>query len=241
MESCDRERFVPIKLLVAACGFAFFHFDIHHLPFTFHPFLNVNTRRIPSRQALSHAGRTARRAPRRLAGIEPRRERGHSWSKRLGQKHAAEHPPAPLEPPSGGRVVLGHQDPAALAEPELALFRNRKIGFVFQDHHLLPQCSVLENVVDPHDRRGPNVQATADRARMLLDRVGLGERLDYRPRNFRRRATEAALARAMILAPVAVAGRRAGRQSRPCQRRQRWLPDDRASAARASDADRGHA
>ena len=54
-----------------------------------------------------------------------------------------------LEPPSGGRVVLDGQDPATLAEPELAAFRNRKIGFVFQDHHLLPQCSVLENVLMP--------------------------------------------------------------------------------------------
>ena len=54
-----------------------------------------------------------------------------------------------LEPPSGGRVVLDGQDPATLAEPELAAFRNRQIGFVFQDHHLLPQCSVLENVLVP--------------------------------------------------------------------------------------------
>jgi lipoprotein-releasing system ATP-binding protein len=108
-----------------------------------------------------------------------------------------------LEPPSGGRVVLDNQDPAALAEPELAIFRNRKIGFVFQDHHLLPQCSVLENVLIPTIASGQTSPAAIDRARMLLDRVGLGDRLDYRPAELsggeRQRA---ALARAMILAPL---------------------------------------
>ena len=68
-----------------------------------------------------------------------------------------------LEPPSGGRVLLDEQDPATLSEPALAAFRNRKIGFVFQDHHLLPQCSVLENVLMPTVAAGPNV-APAHRA-----------------------------------------------------------------------------
>ena len=68
-----------------------------------------------------------------------------------------------------------------MPEPELAIFRNRKIGFVFQDHHLLPQCSVLENVLIPTIAVGQTSQAAIHRARMLLDRVGLGERLDYRP------------------------------------------------------------
>ncbi len=54
-----------------------------------------------------------------------------------------------LDRPSSGRVLLDGTDTARLTEPELADFRNRKIGFVFQDHHLLPQCSVLENVLLP--------------------------------------------------------------------------------------------
>src|SRR5262245_44056056 len=54
-----------------------------------------------------------------------------------------------LDPPSSGSVRLKGQDPFALDEPGLAAFRNRQIGFIFQDHHLLPQCSVLENVLVP--------------------------------------------------------------------------------------------
>src|SRR5437879_6382227 len=54
-----------------------------------------------------------------------------------------------LDRPSGGKVTLDGEDPFALSEPRLAAFRNRRIGFVFQDHHLLPQCSVLENVLIP--------------------------------------------------------------------------------------------
>src|SRR5450759_779830 len=54
-----------------------------------------------------------------------------------------------LDRPTRGAVRLDDQDPFALSEPKLADFRNRSIGFVFQDHHLLPQCSVLENVLIP--------------------------------------------------------------------------------------------
>jgi lipoprotein-releasing system ATP-binding protein len=106
-----------------------------------------------------------------------------------------------LEAPSGGRVTIGGLDPHALAEPELAAFRNRSIGFVFQDHFLLPQCSVLENVLVPAlvARGGGDHEA---RARELLDRVGLGDRLDHRPAELsggeRQRA---ALARALVLKP----------------------------------------
>src|ERR671918_1307226 len=54
-----------------------------------------------------------------------------------------------LEPPTSGRITLAGRDPFALTETELAAFRNRQVGFVFQDHCLLPQCSVLENVLTP--------------------------------------------------------------------------------------------
>src|ERR1043166_5068203 len=54
-----------------------------------------------------------------------------------------------LEPPTAGRLQIGGQDPFALKERELAAFRNRRVGFIFQDHHLLPQCNTLENVLIP--------------------------------------------------------------------------------------------
>jgi lipoprotein-releasing system ATP-binding protein len=86
-----------------------------------------------------------------------------------------------LERPTAGRVVLNGQDPAALDEPSLAEFRNRRIGFVFQDHYLLPQCSVLENVLVPTVAGGKTTQEDIDRARVLVDRVGLTDRLEHRP------------------------------------------------------------
>src|SRR6478752_398897 len=80
-----------------------------------------------------------------------------------------------LDRPTGGKVALDGTDPFALPEPELAAFRNARIGFVFQDHHLLPQCSVLENVLIPTlVNRTTNPAETESYARQLLDRVGLG-------------------------------------------------------------------
>src|SRR5439155_1464268 len=72
-------------------------------------------------------------------------------------------------------------DPFSLDEPRLAEFRNRHIGFVFQDHYLLPQLTVLENVLIPAMARGAPTSDMVARAKHLLDRVGLAERLDHRP------------------------------------------------------------
>jgi lipoprotein-releasing system ATP-binding protein len=85
-----------------------------------------------------------------------------------------------LETPTSGDVVIDGCDPFALSETDLARFRNQTIGFVFQEHHLLPQCSVLENVLLPTlaDADSPDAE---QRARELLDRVGLVDRLDHRP------------------------------------------------------------
>ena len=106
-----------------------------------------------------------------------------------------------LEPPSSGRVSLGGRDPFSLGERELAAFRNREIGFVFQEHFLLPQCSVLENVLAPTLVAEGNGDQEA-RAKELLSRVGLGDRLHHRPAELsggeRQRA---ALARALVLKP----------------------------------------
>lgn len=86
-----------------------------------------------------------------------------------------------LDPPTTGAVELDGRNPYELPEPQLADFRNRSIGFVFQDHHLLPQLSVLENVLVPTIAQGSASQELLDRARMLIDRVGLTDRADHRP------------------------------------------------------------
>lgn len=86
-----------------------------------------------------------------------------------------------LEPPSSGRITIAGRDPFALREREVAAFRNQIIGFVFQDHHLLPQYSVLENVLVPtmvFRRKGEDVE---ERALELLHAVGLYHRLHHFP------------------------------------------------------------
>ena len=86
-----------------------------------------------------------------------------------------------LDPPTAGRVTINEEEPFSLSEPELARFRNQVIGFIFQDHHLLPQYSVLENVLIPTLAFKQNDTNHEARARELLDRVGLSHRLDHRP------------------------------------------------------------
>ena len=106
-----------------------------------------------------------------------------------------------LEPPTSGSITLGGQNPYDLDADRLAAFRNRQVGFVFQDHCLLPQCNVLENVLVPtlvgeHDSSAP------DRARRLLDEVGLSERIDHRPAALSGGEKQrVALARALIRQP----------------------------------------
>ncbi len=108
-----------------------------------------------------------------------------------------------LDAPTSGRVLLDGQDPALLPEPELAAFRSRKIGLVFQDHHLLPQCSALENVLVPVVATGPVHAEHLDRAGMLLDRVGLKDRRDYRPAELSGgQRQRVALARALVNRPT---------------------------------------
>jgi lipoprotein-releasing system ATP-binding protein len=98
--------------------------------------------------------------------------------------------------------VLG-SDPFAGSEAELAHYRNRNVGFVFQEHHLLPQCTLLENVLIPTLAGSGAGTEEGERARGLLERVGLGGRLTHRPAQLsggeRQRA---ALCRALINQPV---------------------------------------
>jgi lipoprotein-releasing system ATP-binding protein len=110
-----------------------------------------------------------------------------------------------LEPPTSGTVTLDGQNPFDLAERAQAAFRNTHIGFVFQDHSLLPQCSVLENVLTP-TLAAPAGQGhpTDDerRAREILSQVGLADRLDHRPGELSGGEKQrAAVARALIRNP----------------------------------------
>jgi lipoprotein-releasing system ATP-binding protein len=105
-----------------------------------------------------------------------------------------------LEPPSSGTVTLEGRNPFQLSATDLAAFRNKEIGFVFQDHCLLPQCTVLENVLIP-----TLVAPTSDdeaRARQLIAQVGLADRIDHRPAELsggeRQRV---AIARALVRGP----------------------------------------
>ena len=107
-----------------------------------------------------------------------------------------------LETPTSGRVTLDGSDPHRMGEKDLAEFRNRKIGFLFQDHCLLPQCSVLENVLVPTLVAGDGA-GYAKRAHELLRQVGLGERLDHRPSELSGGEKQrVAFARALIRQPL---------------------------------------
>jgi lipoprotein-releasing system ATP-binding protein len=107
-----------------------------------------------------------------------------------------------LEPPTSGSVTLDGQNPFELDEPRLAAFRNQKIGFVFQDHCLLPQCSVLENVLTPTLVANGGEDYVA-RAKKLLAQVGLSERLDHRPAELSGGEKQrVAIARALICEPL---------------------------------------
>jgi lipoprotein-releasing system ATP-binding protein len=108
-----------------------------------------------------------------------------------------------LEPPTSGRVLLAREDPSKLSEPELAEFRRENVGFVFQEHHLLPQCTVLENVLVPFLADGAATPDDQRRATDLLTRVGLARRLMHRPAELsggeRQRV---AIARALVREPT---------------------------------------
>ncbi len=109
-----------------------------------------------------------------------------------------------LEAPTSGTVRVAGQNPYELTPDALAAFRNRQVGFVFQDHCLLPQCTVLENVLVP-TLVGEADSTAPERARALLDQVGLGSRLDHRPAALSGGEKQrVAIARALIRQPQVV-------------------------------------
>jgi len=107
-----------------------------------------------------------------------------------------------LDEPTSGSVTLDGDNPFVLDAAGLARFRNQNIGFVFQDHYLLPQLTVLENVLIPALADGAPSAEIQARAKDLLARVGLAERLDHRPAELsggERQRT--GVARALLLKP----------------------------------------
>ena len=108
-----------------------------------------------------------------------------------------------LETPTSGTVTLNGENPFALGEADVAAYRNRRIGFIFQEHHLLPQCTALENVLVPALAPPQRAAAPLDRARELLTQVGLAARMEHRPAELsggeRQRV---AIARALIHDPL---------------------------------------
>ena len=110
-----------------------------------------------------------------------------------------------LEPPTAGLYELNGVSPLGLAENELAAFRRDRIGFIFQDHHLLPQCGALENVLIPFLADGAVTPSHKAYAEELLNRFGLGDRMDHRPAELsggeRQRV---AIARALVRRPTLV-------------------------------------
>ena len=107
-----------------------------------------------------------------------------------------------LDKPDSGQVRIDDVDPFALGDKDLAAFRNRHVGFVFQDHHLLPQLTVIENVLVPALAAGKPSAADGQRAVELLESVGLSGRTGHLPGELSGGERErVAIARALLMQP----------------------------------------
>ena len=107
-----------------------------------------------------------------------------------------------LDRPDSGQVRIDDTDPFMLDDRELAAFRNRRVGFIFQDHHLLPQLTVLENTLVPALATGQATEDDIRRASELLDAVGLASRTGHLPAELSGGERErVAIARALVMQP----------------------------------------
>ncbi len=110
-----------------------------------------------------------------------------------------------LDRPDSGTVLIEGEDPFALSEQQLAVFRNQKIGFIFQDHHLLPQLSVIENVLVPALAVGRPSADQVQHARKLIESVGISERIGHLPSELSGGERErVAIARALLMKPTLI-------------------------------------
>lgn len=110
---------------------------------------------------------------------------------------------AALDQPDTGTILFRGQNPHQFDEAEAADYRNREIGMVFQQHHLLPQCTALENVLIPKLANGEATREDIEQARELLEAVGMTDRADHRPAELSGgQRQRVALARALVNRPA---------------------------------------
>ena len=140
-----------------------------------------------------------------LAGVDARLEPG-SVTALVGQSGSGKstmlHLLGLLDHPSAGRILYDGRELLKARDELIEAFRNREVGFVFQFHHLLPEFTATENVMMPSIIAGESMSGARDRARALLDRVGLSHRLDHAPGELSGGEQQrVALARALVLGP----------------------------------------
>jgi lipoprotein-releasing system ATP-binding protein len=110
-----------------------------------------------------------------------------------------------LDKPSAGEIIFDGENVAAMSSNELAKFRNTKIGFIFQFHHLLPEFTAVENICIAAMISGKSLKSVEDKAKNLLTEVGLGARLEHKPSELSGgEAQRVAIARALINSPKVV-------------------------------------
>lgn len=110
-----------------------------------------------------------------------------------------------VDQPTSGKVLYGGRDLFSRSHRDLAEFRNRKLGFIFQFHHLLPEFTALENTMMPARIAGIDLKTAEAKARELLERMGLGPRLEHKPGELSGGEQQrVAVARALVMSPEVV-------------------------------------